>query len=188
MGKLGELDGRQVTIDIVDSIFHRFIADPALSDEVECYERYQEDLDRETTYKVPAVVKADTLGELAEKLGMDPDVLCGTVSEYNRFCREKIDEQFHKAPEFLVPKESGPYYAVYAQRFSEAAMGGLMVDAECRVLRNDGSFIPGLYGVGDATSAMHRKGELAVISELTWAVASAYRSAVNAVKEMEVQA
>ena len=24
MGKLGELDGRQVTIDIVDSIFHRF--------------------------------------------------------------------------------------------------------------------------------------------------------------------
>ena len=172
----------------VDSIFHRFIADPALSDEVECYEHYQEDLDRETTYKVPAVVKADTLGELAEKLGMDPDVLCGTVSEYNRFCREKNDEQFHKNPEFLVPKESGPYYAVYAQRFSEAAMGGLMVDAECRVLRNDGSFIPGLYGVGDATSAMHRKGELAVISELTWAVASAYRSAVNAVKEMEVQA
>ena len=172
----------------IDTIFHRFIADPSLSDEVECYEHYQEDLERETTYKVPAVVKAETLGELAEKLDMDPDVLCRTVSDYNRFCREKNDEQFHKAPEFLLPKESGPWYAVYAQRFSEAAMGGLMVDAECRVLRNDGSFIPGLYGVGDATSAMHRKGELAVISELTWAVASAYRSAVNAVKEMEVQA
>ena len=60
-----------------------------------------------------------------------------------------------------------------------------MVNAECQVLRNDGSVIPGLYGVGDATSAMHRKGELAVISELTWAVASAYRSAINAAKEME---
>ena len=172
----------------VDAIFHRFLADPSLSDEVECYERYQEDLDRETTYKVPAVVKANTIGELAEKLGMDPDTLYRSVSQYNRFCRLKNDEQFHKAPEFLVPKESGPYYAVYAQRFSEAAMGGLMVNADCQVLRNDGTPIPGLYGVGDATSAMHRKGELAVISELTWAVASAYRSAVNAVKEMEVQA
>ena len=60
-------------------------------------------------------------------------------------------------------------------------MGGLMVDGQCRVLRNDGSFIPGLYGVGDATSAMHRKGHLAVVSELTWAVASAYTSAGNAV-------
>ena len=176
------------TQENVDKIFHRFLMDPSLQDEIECYERYQEDLDRETTYKIPAVVKADTVGELAEKLGMEPDVLCRTVSEYNRFCREKKDEQFGKDPQFLVSRDVGPFYAVYAQRFSEAAMGGLMVDAECRVLRNDGTPIPGLFGVGDATSAMHRKGELAVISELTWAVASAYRSAVNAVKEMEVQA
>lgn len=106
---------------------------------------------------------------------------------HNQYCRTKDDKQFGKQPQFLIPRNSGPYYAIYAQRFSEAAMGGLMVNADCQVLRNDGSPIPGLYGVGDATSAMHRKGELAVISELTWAVASAYRSAINAVNEMEVQ-
>ncbi len=172
----------------VDGIFRKFLLDPSLSDEVDCYRHYQEDLDRETTYKVPAVVKADTIEELAEKLGMDAAVLTRTISEYNRFCRQKKDEQFGKDPKFLVSRDAGPFYAVYAQRFSEAAMGGLMVNADCQVLRNDNSPIPGLYGVGDATSAMHRKGELAVISELTWAVASAYRSAVNAVKEMEVQA
>ena len=172
----------------VDGIFRKFLLDPSLSDEIDCYRHYQEDLDRETTYKVPAVVKADTIEELAEKLGMDAAVLTRTISEYNRFCRQKKDEQFGKDPKFLVPRDAGPFYAVYAQRFSEAAMGGLMVNADCQVLRNDGSPIPGLYGVGDATSAMHRKGELAVISELTWAVASAYCSAVNAVKEMEVQA
>ena len=92
------------------------------------------------------------------------------------------DKEFHKKPEFLVPvPEQGPYYAIYGKRFSEAAMGGLTVDGQCRVLRNDGTPIPGLYGVGDATSAMHRKGKLAVISELTWAVASAYTSGGNAV-------
>lgn len=172
----------------VDGIFRKFLLDPSLSDEIDCYRHYQEDLDRETTYKVPAVVKADTIEELAEKLGMDAAVLTHTISEYNRFCRQKKDEQFGKDPKFLIPRDAGPFYAVYAQRFSEAAMGGLMVNADCQVLRNDGTPIPGLYGVGDATSAMHRKGELAVISELTWAVASAYCSAVNAVKEMEVQA
>ncbi len=172
----------------VDEIFLRFIKDPTLADEVECYEHYQEDLDREAGYKIPPVVKADTIEELALKLDMDPAVLMRTVSNYNRYCRQGKDEEFGKAAEFLIPRDIGPFYAVYAQRFSEAAMGGLMVNGMCQVLRNDGSVIPGLYGVGDATSAMHRKGELAVISELTWAVASAYRSAVNAVKEMEVQA
>ncbi len=175
------------TQENIDSIFQRFIADPALSDEIDCYLHYQQDLDRETTYKIPAVVKADTVTQLAEKLGMQPAVLEKTVSDYNLYCRTKDDKQFGKQPQFLIPRNSGPYYAIYAQRFSEAAMGGLMVNADCQVLRNDGSPIPGLYGVGDATSAMHRKGELAVISELTWAVASAYRSAINAVNEMEVQ-
>ena len=172
----------------VDGIFRKFLLDPSLSDELDCYRHYQEDLDRETSYRVPAVVKADTIEELAEKLDMDTAVLTRTISEYNRFCRQKKDEQFGKDPKFLIPRDAGPFYAVYAQRFSEAAMGGLMVNADCQVLRNDDTPIPGLYGVGDATSAMHRKGELAVISELTWAVASAYRSAVNAANEMEVQA
>lgn len=171
----------------IDDIFRRFLNDPTLADELECYRHYQEDLDRETTYKVPAVVKADTIEELALKLDMDPAVLTKTVSDYNRFCRQGKDEQFGKDPQHLIPRDMGPYYAIYAQRFSEAAMGGLMVNEKCEVLRNDNSVIPGLYGVGDATSAMHRRGELAVISELTWAFASAYRSAVNAVKEMEGQ-
>lgn len=166
----------------VDAIFRKFLKDPTLSDEIECYEHYQEDLDRETTYRTPSVVKADSISELAEKLQMDPKVLEKTIGDYNSYCDKGVDEEFHKDPAFLVPRVGGPYYAVYAQRFSEAAMGGVMVNEKCEVLRNDGSVIKGLYGVGDATSAMHRKGELAVISELTWAVASAYRSAIHAVE------
>ena len=171
----------------MDDIFRRFLSDPSLADEIECYEHYQEDLDREAEYKIPPVVKADTVEELALKLDMDPAVLIRTVTNYNRWCRQGQDEEFGKAAEHLIPRDVGPFYAVYAQRFSEAAMGGLMVNAECQVLRNDGTVIPGLYGVGDATSAMHRREKLAVISELTWAVASAYRSAVHAVNEMEVR-
>ena len=129
----------------------------------------------------PAVRKADTIGELAEDLGIDRETLTAEVARYNRFCEQKNDEDFHKPPMFLRPIGSkGPYYAIYGQRFVEMAAGGLRVDGQCRVLREDRTPIPGLYGVGDATSAMHRRGKYAIISELTWAVASAYKSGENA--------
>jgi fumarate reductase flavoprotein subunit len=169
----------------IDDIINGFLQDPALSEEYDCYSCYQEDLDREANYKYPPVVKADTIEELAQKLQIDPDVLRKTVEDYNRFCSEGKDEEFGKDSKFLVPREEGPYYAIYGQLFSECAAGGLMVDARCRVLRNDNTPIPGLYAAGDATSAMHRRGKLAVVSELTWAVASSYRCAVESVKDIE---
>ena len=135
------------------------------------------------------VKKADTLAELGRLCGMPEGALEETVRRYNELCARGKDEDFGKDARFLTPVcGHGPYFAVYGQRFSESAMGGLMVDGQCRVLRNDGSPIPGLYGVGDATSAMHRKGKLAVISELTWAVASAYTSGGNAVEYLDGKA
>ena len=124
---------------------------------------------------------ADTLEELAEKCGMPVEAFLAAVKEYNGFAAAGEDKEFGKPAGFLVPiGENGPYYAILGSRFSEASLGGLMVDGRCRVLRNDGSPIDGLYGVGDATSAMHRRGKLAVISELTWAMASAYTSGADA--------
>ncbi len=112
-----------------------------------------------------------------------------TVRRYNEFCAKGLDEDFGKDRQALVPiADHGPYYAIYGQRFSEAALGGVMVDGQCRCIRNDGTPIPGLYAGGDATSAMHIRGRLAVISELTWAVASAYTSGSNAVDYIDQQA
>lgn len=126
----------------VDGIFRKFLLDPSLSDEIDCYRHYQEDLDRETTYKVPAVVKADTIEELAKKLGMDAAVLTHTISEYNRFCRQKKDEQFGKDPKFLIPRDAGPFYAVYAQRFLRGSHGRPDGQRDCQVTRNERTPIP----------------------------------------------
>lgn len=170
----------------IDDVMYRYLSDPTLEDEVECYKDYQTDLDREQTYRPFAPVrKADSIGALAEELGIDPDVLCRTVDRYNHFCRQGVDEEFGKDRAHLVPLEGGPYYAIYGQRFSEAAMGGVMVNDKCQALGTSGDPIPGLYAIGDASSAMHRRGELAVVSELTWAVASAFRSAVHCCQETE---
>lgn len=170
------------TQDNLDEIFREYLSDPTLSEEYACYERYQEDLDREATYPQPPVCRADTLAALAEQIGVDPAALEETVARYNDFCRTGVDAQFGKAPEHLRPRLDGPYYAIYGQRFSECAMGGVTVGPDCRVLAGDGRPFANLFAVGDATCAMHRRGELAPVSELTWATASAYRSAEEAAR------
>lgn len=174
------------TDEVLDEVAQGYINDPALAEERYIYELYRQDLEEELNYEKPPVYKADTIRELAEKIGIDPDALEETLARYNGFCRDGEDREFSKAPEFLRPLDKGPYWAIYGQRFSEGAFGGLRVDGQCRVCREDGSHIPGLYGVGDATSAVQRRGELAVVSELTWATASAFRSAENAAREMGV--
>ncbi len=164
--------------DGLKAVVDRFLGNPAFASKAYLYETWEAELEEEAALPVDAPVKkADTLPELAEKCGMPVDAFMDSVKKYNAFCAAAKDEDFGKPAQLLVPVgETGPYYAILGKRFSEASLGGLMVDGQCRVLKNDGSFIPGLYGVGDATSAMHRRGKLAVISELTWAMASAYTS------------
>lgn len=166
----------------IDDIMAEYLSDPTLSDEYHCYEGYQDDLEREAAYIKPPVVRADTLEKLAAKIGCDPGALVQTVKDYNRYCWSGRDEEFGKPAALLRPREEGPWYGVYGQLFSECAAGGVMVNGKCQVLRSDGSPIPGLYAEGDCTGAMHRRGKLAVISELTWAMASSYRAAVEVEK------
>ncbi len=168
--------------DAIAAIADRFIKNPAFASKAYLYETWEAELEEEAALPVnPPVRRAGTLEELAEACGMPVDTFLETVRSYNEASASGEDKDFGKPAQFLTPiGENGPYYAILGTRFSEASLGGLMVDGKCRVLRNDGTFIPGLYGVGDATSAMHRKGQLAVISELTWAMASAYTSGSEA--------
>ena len=132
---------------------------PAVANKAHFYATWEEDLEEESKLDTP-VKKADTLEELAVLMGADPAAFLDEIKKYNGFCEKGVDEDFGKDPRFLIPipLDKGPYYAVYGQRFSEAAMGGVTVNPKCQVLRNDGSIIPGLYAGGDCTSAMTPEG------------------------------
>lgn len=94
-------------------------------------------------------VKADTIEELAEKLNM-PD-LPATLEKYNESARNGVDE-FGKTEEYLKEMSEGPYYAVYATQYGPGTCGGVVTDAECHVLSEDGAVIPNLYAVGEASN------------------------------------
>ena len=165
----------------------KVFANPGMAKRHWQFKTWEEELEEECALPIPPCFKADTLEELAEKIGVPVDAFLATIKAYNDGCASGQDPM-GKAPQDQFPVSGqGPYYAVLGQRFSEAALGGLMVDAKCRVLRNDGSYIPGLYGTGDATSAMHINGRLAVVSELTWAVASTFTAANEGVAYIDAK-
>jgi hypothetical protein len=170
--------------DQIAAIADRFVSNPAFASKANLYKTWEVEFKEEAVLPInPPVRMGNTLEELAEACGMPADAFVETIKEYNAFCAKGEDAAFGKDAQFLKPVEgNGPFYAILGKRFSEAAMGGVTVDGQCRVLKNDGSFIPGLYAGGDCTSAMHRRGKLAVISELTWATASAYPAGGKAVE------
>ena len=113
--------------------------------------------------------RADTLAGLAEACGIDP-ALAATVAVYNRHAARGEDPQFHRGwspynrnqgdparrpnPN-VAPITRAPFYAVEVVPGSFGSFQGLATDHRARVLREDGSAIPGLYAAGaDAASVM----------------------------------
>lgn len=97
--------------------------------------------------------KADTLEELAEKLGMES--LLDTVKTYNGFCEEGVDKQFGANPWYLSKVAQGPFYVVENEPSAWSTFGGLRIDDCCRVQDIDFKYIEGLYACGTDCGSLY---------------------------------
>jgi succinate dehydrogenase/fumarate reductase flavoprotein subunit len=166
--------------NLLDTIANR-LADQGRDgpDGVAILRNYQQEADQEALLDTP-VKKADTLEELAEKMGVPVDTFVSQVQHYNDMCRAGRDTDFFKDPKFLVPLEKGPYYAFFEKRFQENAAGGMKIDSRTRVKNTQGSIIPGLYATGDNARGILIGGDMGTdyveryISALTWSVSSGF--------------
>ncbi len=149
---------------------------------------YQAEIDAEAQMDMP-VKKADTLEELAELMGVPVDAFVEEIQNYNLMCQQGEDTQFGKPAQFLHPLDQGPYYAFYEKMFQENASGGMKVDAETRVKKENGEIIPGLYAVGDNSAGLLLgTGDYSdvlerIMSMLTWAFTSGYMAAGAVLKD-----
>lgn len=132
-----------------------------------------------------ASFKADTLEELAEKIGMPPKMLADEITKYNRFCQQGRDDDCYKDPKFLKPLGKGPYYAFYQKSFSEGTHGGIAIDADFRVLKANGSVIAGLWSGGDCARTDMSKGygPVGLNGGLGGAFAGGYKIALNILQQ-----
>jgi 3-oxosteroid 1-dehydrogenase len=113
--------------------------------------------------------KAATLAELAAKCELDAAALQGTMDRYNRLCSEGEDTDYGRGKSLsdqyygddrwsenpcLRALDQPPYYAIRIYPGDLGTKGGLVTDAGARVLRADGSAIPGLYAAGNTSASM----------------------------------
>jgi fumarate reductase flavoprotein subunit len=102
-----------------------------------------------------AAVEAQTLQQLADALGVPPIALAGAVARYNELAAAGEDRDFRKAPRFLRPVESPPFYGVPIR---PAAVGitcfGIEIDADGHVLSPSSGEIEGLFAAGECTGGV----------------------------------
>ncbi|MCF0133608.1 MAG: FAD-dependent oxidoreductase [Blautia sp.] len=90
---------------------------------------------------------ADSIEELAEMIGIDPEALEDTVDEYNDFC-DATDEEFFKDKRYMRPLLKAPYYACAIRPGGYGTVGGIRINENCNCCDDDFEPIPGLYAAG----------------------------------------
>ncbi len=111
---------------------------------------------------------ADTLAELAVKVGIDPAGLEATVERYNGFCDDGVDPDFGRGtnpwgrimtgdPRLPNPNmaklEKAPFYAVKLERVDMGVpTAGLPIDTSGQVLNAEGEPVQGLYAAGNSAA------------------------------------
>lgn len=126
------------------------------------------------------IVRADSIEELAAKLGRDPATVARTVSEYNAACAAGHDARFGRNPQTLQPIAQPPYYAIEVIPGVVCTGGVARRNIESEVLGHDGSPIQRLYEAGELGSMfsdLYQNG-----SYLTEAMISGRAAGRNAVK------
>ena len=113
---------------------------------------------------------ANTPGELAALIGVEPEALVQTLQRFNEPAASGLDPQFGRgendvdrewgdsakngAYASLAPLERGPFHATRVYAGCSGTTGGPKVDAAARVVDTAGAPIPGLYAAGNVTAQL----------------------------------
>ena len=101
-------------------------------------------------------VKADTIEELAEKLGVDAARLAATVEKWNGYfdAAEPKDEEFLRDMSYATALATPPFYAVKTCSTLLVTVSGLTIDPDSHVVDASDKVIPGLFATGNASGGI----------------------------------
>ena len=108
-------------------------------------------------------VRADSLPELADLLGVPAEALTASVERFNTMAAAGDDADFGRGRDeydryftdpVLVPVTEPPFTAARLVLADLGTKGGLVTDSDARVLGQDGRPLAGLYAVGNASASL----------------------------------
>lgn len=102
------------------------------------------------------LVEGQTISELAEAMGVDPEVLEETVATYNGYfdAAEPVDLEYRRDLSKLAPLAEGPFYACVHVSKVLVTVSGLIINEHMQVVDNKEEVIEGLYAAGNASGGM----------------------------------
>lgn len=104
--------------------------------------------DPEAAVSAGGLMRADTLEELADAMGVPADNLLETFRSWNDgIAAASKDVQFGRNTQ-LIPLDKPPYYANKNVSANLGSLGGLKINSKCEVLDLAGNPIPHLYAGG----------------------------------------
>lgn len=113
--------------------------------------------------------KAGSLAELAKRIGVDPQGLEQTIARFNVQARAGRDTDYKRGESSydryysdakvtpnssLAPLVEAPFYAIAVYPGDLGTKGGLVTDAQARVLTADRNVIAGLYATGNCSASI----------------------------------
>jgi len=153
--------------------------------------RSYDDLDKQFQKQVDQgyAIKTNTLDELAEWIGCDPEVLKTTITEYNKDCEKGYDSLLLKDASNLVPLNKGPYYAIRNKLAIHLTHGPLRVTSELEVVDKNHDPIPGLYAAGSDIGGVENDTYAGVVPAHSsgWALAGGRIAGENAAEYAKSQ-
>lgn len=118
-------------------------------------------------YDAGIAARADSLPDLAARIGVPVSEFTQTMNQFNQNAYLGEDPEFGRGRSAydryygdptirpnpnLRPLLRGPFYAVKMVLSDLGTCGGLRADDRARVLREDGTAIPGLYAIGNTAA------------------------------------
>ena len=100
------------------------------------------------------VFKGANVSELAANMGIDAESLEKTLADYNASCENGADPVYGKASKYMKSLGEGTLYAVKARPVSLGGIGGVLVNSNLQVIKDDGTVIKGLYAAGNDVAEM----------------------------------
>ena len=99
-------------------------------------------------------VTGATYEELGKAMGVDEAAFAETMNTWNGYVEAKNDPDFGRTS-FANPLDTAPYYAIKVTAGVHHTMGGLTINTNTEVLKEDGTVIPGLFAAGEVTGGVH---------------------------------
>ena len=129
--------------------------------------------------------KADTIEELADKLGFTgdaKDTFLATVERYNELYDKQNDEDFGKPAYRLSAIRTAPFYGCWLGASLLCTEQGIAINDKGQALDNDNKPMPGLYVTGDMSGSFFANNYPCLMAGVAMGRTLTY--AIKAIKQM----